>query len=186
MLFEQQAVADTLSGVNWRLIAPNGAVLFDLKRDQDNGISGAYTLPVAGTYSISIGDDRDAGTGTYGFSLGSAPASQQFAIAIGTRVSNGAPTEGAGNIESPYGQDIYTFTASAGQSIAITLESVDALIASSNAQLVAPDGRVIAGSSISFIGGIYHLPSAGTYSFVVSARNNTGTYAFRLEDPPAP
>ena len=186
VLFEQQAVAATLSGVNWRLIAPDGAVLFDLKRAQDNGISGAYTLPVAGTYSISIGDDRDAGTGTYGFRLGSAPASQQFAIAIGTRVSNGAPAVGAGNIESPYGQDIYTFTASAGQLIAITLERVDALIASSDAQLVAPDGRVIAGSSISSIGGIYRLPSAGTYSFVVSARNNTGTYAFRLEDPPAP
>src|SRR5437016_1593169 len=42
------------------------------------------------------------------------PAPDHFTIAVGDTVSDGVPALGAGNLEEPGAQDIYTFTATAG------------------------------------------------------------------------
>ena len=40
-----------------------------------------------------------------------------FAIKIGDRIDDGVPAPGAGSIESPYAQDVYSFPATAGQQV---------------------------------------------------------------------
>src|SRR5205807_1336536 len=69
--------------------------------------AGSYVLTVAGAA---------AQTGTYSFDLTAVPDPQTFPINIGDTVSDGVPSTGAGNIESPGATDRYTFTVGPGGS----------------------------------------------------------------------
>ena len=55
--------------------------------------------------------------GTYSFTLRLAPEPQNFTIAIGDTVSSDVPEPGAGNLEAPGAQDVYSFDALAGQQV---------------------------------------------------------------------
>lgn len=191
VLIASENVSDALATMTWRLVAPDGGALFSKSLDSSVGPESpdVYTLPIAGSYSIVVGSDRDAGTGTYGFQLAGVAAPQQFAIAIGATVAPDAPGPGAGTIEEAYAQDVYSFTAAAGQRIFFELQDVSDTLTGVDWQMVGPDGRSVTGGVLGFNGVRGPtLSLAGTYTIVVGDNDSTGTgtYGFRLTNPPSP
>jgi hypothetical protein len=191
--FDLFGVAPELAQVNWKLSAPDGTTIFDRILNCCGGAdAGVRTLTQGGTYTITVGDDTDAGVGTYGFTLWNVPAPDAFNIAIGDTISNGVPGPGAGNIESPGVKDIYTFNGAAGQQVYFELFGVASELAQINWKLTAPDGAVIFDRILNCCGGadagVQTLPLAGTYTLVVGDDSNagTGTYGFTLWNVPPP
>src|SRR5204862_6702435 len=126
------------------------------------------TLPPPGQDTDRVNDDYygsggSAATGTYSFNLTQVPAAQVFAVAIGDTVSDGAPSAGAGNIESPGSDDEYAFTGTAGQ--VIRFDDLDALACCSLYwELRAPDGTPLAANWFgNSPGQQVTLPATGQY-----------------------
>ena len=108
-------VSDNSCNCRWSLTGPNGAVF-----DQALASVGPRWL-APGDYSLVV---RSTAAGSYRFDVVSAPTPQSFTTALGATVSAGAPAAGAGNIESPGAQDVYTFTVPAsGASVVISVLS---------------------------------------------------------------
>jgi serine/threonine protein kinase len=81
------------------------------------GDPGRITLERGGQYSIVVGNQTGPATGTYEFIAWNVPPPDEFLIEIGATISKDSPGGGAGNIEVPGAQDIYTFNAGAGQQV---------------------------------------------------------------------
>jgi tRNA A-37 threonylcarbamoyl transferase component Bud32 len=101
--------------MKWQLQDDAGAKVFDTCLQCTE--PGVQTLDKGGVYTLIVGNDTDPATGVYGFKVWDVPAPQEFTINVGDAVSNGKPNAGAGNIESPGVKDIYTFTATPGQTV---------------------------------------------------------------------
>ncbi|MBK7998899.1 MAG: hypothetical protein IPK15_09345 [Verrucomicrobia bacterium] len=116
---------------------------------------------------------------------------EQFNIQLGDIISDGAPGPGAGNIPSSTTNDVYTFTATAGQIIFVEELSVAAAFQGwLQWRLTSPSGVTI--FSTYFTGqpeGRKVLPETGTYTVRVWVGANNpayvGNYAFRLRSVPA-
>ncbi|RIK33861.1 MAG: hypothetical protein DCC55_34180 [Chloroflexi bacterium] len=188
--FDAFGVAPALVQVNWKLTAPDGSVLFDTIFNCCGGVDpGVYTLAHGGIYTITVGDDTNAGTGTYGFTLWDVPPPDEFTIAIGDTVSDGVPGPGAGNIESPGVKDVYTFNAPAGQKVYFDLFGVEPALTQVNWKLVAPNGEVIFDQILNCCGGQdageFTLAQPGVYTITVGDDTDAGvgTYSFELRVP---
>ncbi len=101
--------------LRWRVVDEVGREIFNTCLQC--GDPGVQTLDQGGTYTLIVGNDSGPATGTYGFKIWHVPPPDQFTINIGDTVSQDAPGEGAGMIESPGAKDEYTFTATAGQTV---------------------------------------------------------------------
>ncbi len=128
-----------------------------------------------------------------GFALLSAAGAsraEQFSIQLNDIVSDGVPGPGAGHIPSPTTNDVYTFTATAGQLIFLEELSVAAAFQGwLQWRITSPGGANIFSSY--FNGqpkGRKVLPETGTYTVRVSVGANNaayiGTYSFRLRSIP--
>src|SRR5439155_177622 len=74
------------------------------------GCGNAETDPLpAGTYRLKV-TPQDQVAGTYKMQVFTAPAPQQFDVALPASISNGTPAAGAGNLETPISEDDYRFT----------------------------------------------------------------------------
>ncbi|MBC7677763.1 MAG: hypothetical protein H7233_02070, partial [Pseudorhodobacter sp.] len=169
-----------LPGQHWTLQTPSGRVL--ASRDL-YGDMGLVRFPETGTYRLLAGGGPSP-LGPYGFKLWTIPAAQAFAISVGTGVSDGLPSVGAGRLESPGSLDVYTFTGSAGGLVYAQLTS------GPNGQrwaLRAPDGSTVFDRDLNQDAGVVRLPADGTYTLTVGTPGNpsTGAYSFRLSDVPA-
>jgi len=191
--FDLFDVASTLAVIPWKLIAPDGRVIFDRILNCCGGAdAGVHTLAQTGGYTITVGSDNNASTGTYSLKLWNVPAPQIFAIAVGDTISNGVPGAGAGNIESPGVKNIYTFSATGGQQVFFDLIDVAATLAVIPWKLTAPDGTVIFDRILNCCGGadagVHTLAQTGGYTITVGSDSNgsTGTYGFKLWPVPAP
>jgi hypothetical protein len=181
---------DELTFVNWKLTAPDGTVLFDRIFNCCGGSDpGVVTLPLAGTYTVTVGDDQEDDAGIYSFKLWNVPPPQQFAISIGDTISNGVPGAGAGNIESPGVKDIYTFSGAAGQQVFFDIVAVANELTFVNWKLTAPDGTVLFDRIFNCCGGsdpgVVTLPLAGIYTITAGddSDNGVGTYSFQVRLP---
>ena len=106
-------------------------------------------------------------------------ADEFFGYALGDVVSDGVPSAGAGNIETPGSTDTYSFTGTAGQSVYF-----DALAGSGTLadwSVTAPSSAVVFDSSGFFDRGPFVLPESGVYTLVVVARG-TDDGALQLLD----
>lgn len=183
--FDNIAAAASLGGwLKWEVLTPGGQTVFS--SFFTGGSVGKKTLPDTGIYSLRVwvaSNDPNL-IGTYSFRL-RAVESSQFAINIGTQVSDAVPASGAGRIETAGGQDTYTFTGAAGQKV--NFQQINAAAAFAgwlNWEVKAP-----AGSNwfTHFFQNGYTetrvLPQSGTYTVrVFPAANNpayVGTYSFK-------
>jgi N-acetylglucosamine-6-sulfatase len=167
-------VTNAECGCEWSLTGPNGTVF-----DETLGDFGPRWL-AGGDYTIAV---TGSTSGAYQFDVASAPAPQSLAIDLGAVVSNGNPTAGAGNIESPGAQDAYAFTVpSGGASVMLGVLANNCACEWSLRAVNGPlvfDREPIDNTRVGLAAGSYSLRVAGTGA-------NTGTYSFEVRAAPAP
>ncbi len=162
--------------------------------------TGVYTVPSggAGTYTLVVQNYTNGtpSTGGYNLELAQAPAVQAVdPDGDGGTISSGQTR--SGSINRLGNMDIYTFTASAGNSFQATLADANAASqVEPELQLFGPDGTplktsVSGATNTSVTTGVYTVPSggAGTYTLVVQNYTNgtpsTGGYNLELAQAPA-
>jgi uncharacterized protein YdeI (BOF family) len=184
-IYLQQLDANGLSQLDWQIEAPDGSVVFERSFFYDN--EGPFVLDQTGTYRLIVGGEYGiAETGTYQFQIWDVPAPDEFTINIGDVVSDGVPGAGAGNIETPVVQDIYSFSGTAGQTILIEVLAYNG-ITSLPWVIEAPDGttvmdRIFRSSSDRTV----TLDQTGTYRLIIGGGqeyDDTGTYSFQITVP---
>lgn len=82
--------------------------------------AGPVTLPDAAAYALTVRAIGDA-TGPYHFRLWDVPPPTEFGLTAGVEVRPGSPGPGAGSIETPGAEDVYTFVATPGQRISLAV-----------------------------------------------------------------
>ncbi len=165
--------------MRWRVEDETGKALFDTCLQC--GDPGLITLERGGSYTITVGNQNSHGTGTYAFKLWSVPPPEEFTISIGDTIARDKPSAGAGYIDTPGAQDIYTFTGTAGQTITFT-----------TAEMSLPDVywhlEDEAGNELFNVclqcgnQGPFTLAQDGTYTLIVGSNTSAGTgaYGFKL------
>jgi hypothetical protein len=143
----------------------------------------------AGDYRIEV-PIGTWGTGSYGFSSYTKPATQVFAYQIGQSVSNGlvggVAAPGAGNVETSASMDVYTFTVTPAQATSLVVfDGPGGIWPVCNASRILP---VVGTTSLGSICGHTEVSlAAGDYRIEVPmGSNGTGTYLFTSYAKPAP
>ncbi len=184
LYFDTQAISG-VSNINWECRDPNGLLVF--QTCLGCGEPGLKTLPTSGSYTLTVGSSTRDSVGTYQFKLWNVPSPQSFGIQIGATVANGVPAAGAGNIETPGVKDIYTFSASAGQTLYFDIQAISG-VSNINWECRDPNGLLVFQTCLGCgEPGIKTLPTSGTYTLTVgsSTRDSVGTYQFKLWHVPA-
>ncbi len=174
--------------IDWRLEDPDGGYVF---WDRIDGYDpGRLGLSKIGTYRLRVfpvASYREW-AGPYSLKVHLLPPELPMNLAINETVSDGFiganATPGAGRIESAGVNDIYQFTAEAGD--ALYLEDLGAAQCCIDWQIRDPNGNYfmccdrLDGNDV----GRYHVSVSGTYTLYVypagADPNWTGTYSFRL------
>jgi hypothetical protein len=178
------------SRLRWKCVGPTNQVLFDqwfaATPGCGNGDPGTFTFTAFGSYTVTVYGFTDA-IGTYAFQV-MPVVPQPFALPLGVIVTNGVPGPGAGSIETPGALDVFTFTATTGESLyfdALTGNPCDPKL---RWKCVGPTNQVLfdqwfAGTPGCSNGdpGNFTLPTSGTYTVTVyGGTDATGTYAFNV------
>jgi len=154
------------------------------------------TLPMDGTYSVQVlSEDRGQPyVGDYSFALRTVPGPEEFDLGDLTEtreVWEGNPEAGAGVLDGPYAEDVFLFTANAGDAVVfrdLGWYNIDENWANVEWILVAPSGEQIFQRWMDGWGlGVRILPETGQYRLRI---RNEGVgsviYEFNLEPAPAP
>src|SRR5436189_18516 len=151
-----------------RLVSPSG-VLLGNSSTQTGASNIAATAPTSGSYTVIIGSYVGGfydGTGSYRLTLAKGPG----AVEVSAGDEGGPMTNGATNAGSIYQGDFdtWTFTATQGDHITLTLGAVNPVAAhfAPWMRLVSPTG-VLLGNS---------FPGAGTAAQITGTAPTTGTY----------
>jgi len=162
--------------LDWALTAPGGAELFRAPIADQGPLglteSGQYTLDVYGQ-----GDDTDA----YQFTIYDVPAPVTTPITIGQVVD--------GEIAVPGEIDLYTFDATAGQTVFVDFQQLTG--GALSVTLRAPDGTTVYSATNQVArmldSGPLPLDQTGTYTLELDGyADKTPTYRFQVWDVPAP
>ncbi|WP_423464301.1 VWD domain-containing protein [Promicromonospora sp. MS192] len=147
---------------------------------QDHCLSSRTTPELAGgQYELRVTPwGLAAYPGDYGFDLFTVPDAQTYTYPLGTVVSDGAPSAGAGNLETASSVDRYTFSLSA--TTALRYERLGSYF---NYRIINTATGATVGSG--YTDGDFNLP-AGSYALEVGHSGDRGTYSFRLYETPAP
>ncbi|MBL9138502.1 MAG: Ig-like domain-containing protein [Verrucomicrobiales bacterium] len=178
---------DLLDGASaatqWRVVDDAGQEVFTAGFFFDQG---SIPLVKGGTYTLTVGNERTDFVGAYRFRLLNVPVAQRFNIAIGDTVSNGVPGAGAGNIETPGVEDVYTFTATPGQVVYFDLLSGGS--AAIQWRLVDSTGAQVFQEGFFFDPGTVTLTNGGNYTLTIGNPKNdyVSTYSFRILNVPPP
>jgi hypothetical protein len=170
--------------VYWQLTGPENEQIFSGYRGADT-MFGVYTLETGGQYMLTA-SGYEAETGSYRAKLWDVPEPDAFEIEIGEMISGNTTGIGAGAMESPGVQDIYTFEVAAGQSILIEVLEADFTI---YWQITGPEDETIFGGfrGADTTTGVLTLEQGGQYTVTVSGYNaEAGTYQAKLWDVPQP
>ena len=171
--------------INWKLTDSDGAEVFN----NCLGCSdiGVRSLTKGGTYKLTVGNDKQRATGTYQLQLYHVPAPNQFWIKIGDQIKDDMPGAGAGIIESPGAEDIYTLSAMPRQKVYFRSWEHSAGMSQIRWRLTDDDGMEVFDTCLGCgEPGVQTLTKGGTYTLRVGHQNNpaTGTYRLQLYDVP--
>ena len=178
--FQVKEPPKTNDTINWRA-----------EDDQENeifntclqcGDPGLLTLDRGGTYSVIVGNQSGAGTGTYGIKIWSVAPPDEFSINIGDRIAKDVPGPGAGFIETPGAHDIYTFTATAGQTVTFAVKQQLPNYDTLNWRLEDEQGNEIFNTCLPCGDpGSLTLDLGGTYTLIVGSDKDANTGAYELD-----
>lgn len=174
-------VDGTSAGLAWRLTDDVGNEVFNSAFISNVG---TVLLVRGGNYTLTLGHPRRDFTGTYAFKLWNVPPPQEFSIQIGDTVAEGAPTAGAGRIESPGALDVFTFAATAGQRV--TFDLISGTHPGLSWRLTDDTGAELFNTAFVTDAGTYTLPRSGTYVLTLGnvLSDFAGTYSFRIVPQP--
>jgi hypothetical protein len=179
--------------VEWRLESEDGFIFADCLSCLNPGV---LTFRRAGEYRLVLGmgvvpsfAPTPLDTGTYQFKIWDVPPAQHFNIAVGDTVTNNAPGPGAGIIETPGIQDIYTFSVTPGRRVYFQVTGNPDAFNFIDWTLRDSAGEVLFDEGFNgFEPGAFTLTNAGPYTLTVEDRDffTTGSYSFKLWDVPPP
>jgi serine/threonine protein kinase len=150
------------------------------------GDPGLMTLDRGGDYRVIVGNESGSGTGTYEIQVWNVPPPDDFTINIGDRIARDMPEPGAGFIETPGAHDIYTFTATAGQTVTFTVIQQLPNYDSMEWYLVDELGNEVFNTCLPCGDpGPLTLEQGGEYTLVIGSYTNpaTGTYELGITSP---
>jgi hypothetical protein len=171
--------------INWKLTDAYGTDVFNACLGCSE--PGVRTLTKGGTYTLTVGNDKNPATGTYQIQLIDVPPPNQFSIKIGDQIKEDVPGPGAGIIESPGIQDIYTFEARPRQKIYFRAWEHSAGMSYIKWQLTDSGGMEVFDTCLGCgEPGVQTLTKGGSYRLAVGNESNpaTGTYRLQLYDVP--
>jgi serine/threonine protein kinase len=170
--------------IYWRAEDENGNEVFNTCLQC--GDPGLLTLDRGGTYNLIVGNEIGAGTGTYEIRIWNVLPPDDFTFNIGDRIARDMPGPGAGFIESPGAHDMYTFTATAGQTVTFTVKQQLPNYDSIEWYLVDELGNEVFNTCLSCGDpGELTLERGGEYTLVVGSDTNpaTGSYELGISSP---
>jgi hypothetical protein len=182
--FRSIARSNGMDSIRWRVVDQNDAIVFDTCLGCSE--PGVQTLVSGGKYTLIVHSASDPSTGTYRLQLFDVPPPDEASIKIGDKVRPGVPTARAGAIESPGAQDVYNFTAAAGQKVTFRLLQKSVGMDGLRWQLADENGMVIFNTCLGCSEpGSQTLTRGGKYTLTVGNTGDpsTGTYGFELVSP---
>ena len=169
-----------ISSIRWRLVDAAGAEVFGTCLGC--GEPGVQILTKGGTYTLTVGSDNDASTGTYQLQLFNVPAPGQFSIRVGDEIKENVPGPGAGTIEVPGSEDIYAFTATARQRVYFRMFEHSTGMASIKWRLLDENSMEVFNTCLGCSDpGAQTLIRGGAYTLTVGNRTDPGTGTYRLQ-----
>jgi tRNA A-37 threonylcarbamoyl transferase component Bud32 len=177
MYFQTRSGSGTSSDLTWRLVDSTGQSVFDTCLAC--GDPGVKMLVRGGAYTLTIGKEGVPATGAYQFWVWDVPPPKQAATSIGATVSE--------RIASPGVHHVYTFTATAGQSVFFQFKPGSG-VTTVDARLTDPVDRQVFRACLCSDPGVKTLQRPGTYTLTIGSDREaaTGTYQFWLWDVPPP
>ena len=187
--FDAQSGSNCAAPIKWRCVDATGAALFDQVFAAGGPCGpadpGTLVLTNGGAYTLTVSSIAD-GTATYQFEIFQV-VPQHFNIAIG-QVVNTNTAAGAGNIETPGAQDIYTFQATAGETVCFDAQSGSNCAAPIKWRCVDATGGGPVDQAFAAGGpcgpadpGTLVLTNGGAYTLTVSSiADGTATYQFEI------
>jgi hypothetical protein len=176
-----------VASIEWKLVDANEAEVFRTCLGCTH--PGVQNLRAGGRYTLIVGSDRDSGIGTYRLHLHDVPDPDRFKIAIGDVIAEDAPGPGAGVIESPGVEDVYSFEASPRQRVYFRVREHSSGIAYAKVRLLDSNETQVFESCLGCSEpGVQALTKGGPYTLTVGIRTDpsTGTYRLQLFDVPKP
>lgn len=165
--------------VGWALMDPDNREIFNSYLGR--GDSGVHQLKKAGTYTMTVGSDRNPGTGTYHLQLFNVPPPRQFVVKLGDTTKDGTPGLAAGEIESPGAKAIYTFAAAPGQRVYFRMAHHDKELYHIRWKLNDAEGTEIFDT---YLGrgdpGVKLLKKGGAYAMTIGSDADPATGGYRL------
>jgi len=144
------------------------------------------TLPdiAAGTYRLAV--THNGASGTYNLGL-LAVAPQSFGVSLPASISNGAPSSGAGNLETTASEDDYAFTTAAAGAVQLDFSNCASSLGGHVVwTLVNTDTGATPGSGTLCSSTLVSNVPAGHYRVSVTDTGKTGTYQLGISvQPPA-
>jgi len=146
---------------------------------------GAITLDRGGTYTLTVGNDdpNGAGTGAYRIKIWDLPPPEEFTIKLDDNISRDVPGKGAGYIENPGSNDIYTFTADASQAVYFQVKEPPQSNDTISWRVEDDQGNEVFSSCLQCGDpGLRTLDRGGTYRVIVGNQSGAGTgkYAIKI------
>ena len=171
--------------INWQLTDADGTEVFNACLGCSE--PGVRALTKGGSYTLTIGNDKNPATGTYQIQLIDVPAPNQFSIKIGDQIKEDVPGPGAGIIESPGAQDIYTFEAPPRQKVYFRAWEHSTGMSYIKWHLTDSAGMKVFDTCLGCgEPGVQTLTRGGSYNLAVGHESNpaTGTYRLQLYNVP--
>jgi hypothetical protein len=166
--------------LRWKLTDPDGTEIFN--NCLGCTTPGAQTLRKGGTYVLKVGSPNDPSTGLYRFKLFNVPPPHEFSIKVGDMIKENVPGPGAGNVESPGAEDIYKFTAAAGQRVYFQLLEYEKGMDYIKWKLSDQDGVEIFNTCLGCSSpGAQILRKGGAYTLRVGSETDPSTGVYRLQ-----
>ncbi|MBP1687241.1 MAG: serine/threonine protein kinase [Deltaproteobacteria bacterium] len=179
--------SDGLSYIKWRVADADGTEIFNTCLGCSE--PGVQILTKGGNYTLTVGSDNDPATGTYQLQLFNVPAPNRFSIQIGDTIKENSPGPGAGTVESPGAESIYSFSAAPRQNVYFRMIENSNGMSYIKWTLVDDNGMEVFNTCLGCSEpGVQTLIKGGDYTLTVGNKTDpsTGTYRLQLFDVPPP
>lgn len=177
-MFEHSA---GMEQIRWRLVDENNNEVFATCLGCSE--PGVQMLITGGTYTMTVGGEDYPVTGLYRLQLFDVPPPDHFSIQIEAMIDDGVPGPGAGAIETPGAQDVYTFTAAPRQKVNFHLLQYSAGMEQIRWRLVDENENEVFATCLGCSEpGVQTLITGGAYTMTVGSGTvpATGLYALEL------